>query len=391
MSGVVSRTIAAPGRDLGRRSVWDSVLDWSGSVRAIAVLRIAIGPITLLHLRPFLVVAVDGVSYDDHFWEPFIPWLPHVPDRLWFALLWVGAAAALLLTIGLWTRVAAITTFAVVAGNLLLSQTHFRHNRAFLVIVLGGIALLPAGRVLSIDAWRRRRRGATPLPDVAALWPLWLLRAQVSMVYLASGISKLVDPDWFGGLVLWDRVVRYQYVLDPTPLPGWAVDLLAERWLYYVVGPSAVLTELFIGVGLWFGLWFGRTRLAAVWVAIVFHILIDVSAAVEVFSYAAIAALAIWVTPSTRDRTVYVGGDTATSRAVTTLVRAGDWFGRFGVVRAGASDPVVTVVDRDGTVCTGAEAVRLLLGRFPLTFPVVAPVRALASRHRRRASATVAA
>ena len=93
-----------------------------------------------------------------------------------------------------------------------------------------------------------------------------------------------------------------------------------------------MFTELFIGIGLWFG----RTRLAAVWVAIVFHLLIEVSASVEVFSFVAIAALAIWVTPSTRDRIVRVGGDAATSRVVIALVRAGDWFGRFEVVRAGA-------------------------------------------------------
>ena len=386
-SDAVRPTRGAPVPGLDRRSPWDTVLDSSGSVRAIAVLRLAIGPITLLHLRPFLRDALDGVSYDDHFWEPFIPWMPHVSDRLWFALLWVGAAAAVFMTIGLWTRVATVTTFAVVAGNLLLSQTHFRHNRAFLMIVLGGVALLPAGRMLSIDAWWRRRRGRLARPDVAPLWPLWLLRAQVCGVYLASGISKLVDPDWFGGLVLWDRVVRYQHVLEPTPLPNWAVDLLTERWVYYIVGPAAVLTELFIGIGLWFA----RTRLAAVWVAISFHVLIEVSALVEVFSYAAIAALAIWVTPSTRDRTLYVGGDAATSRAVIVLVRAADWFGRCDVVRAGASDPVVTVVDRDGTVRTRGAAVGLLLSRLPLTFPVVAPVRILASRHGRHATAEVAA
>jgi hypothetical protein len=216
---------------------------------------------------------------------------------------------------------------------------------------------------------------------------LWLLRAQVCLVYLASGISKLVDPDWLGGLVLWDRVVRYQHVLEPTPLPGWAVDLLLERWMYYAIGPAAVLTELVIGVGLWFG----RTRLAAVWIAIAFHALIEISASVEVFSYAAIAALAIWVTPSTRDRIVRVGGDAATSRAVTVVVRAGDWFGRFDVVRSGVSEPALTVVDRDGTVHTRVAAVSLLLSRFPLTFPVAAPVWALASRHRRHARAMVAA
>ncbi len=299
---------------------------------------------------------------------------------MWFALLWAGAAAAVLMTIGLWTRAATAITFAAVATNLLLSQTHFRHNRAFLAILLGGLALLPAGRVLSVDAWRRRRRGLPVLPDDVGLWPLWLLRAQVSLVYLASGFSKLVDPDWFGGLVLWDRVVRYRHVLDPTPLPEWAIDVLTSRWLYYGVAPLAVLTELFIGIGLWFG----RTRLAAIWVALVFHLAIEVSASVEVFSYAAIAALAIWVTPSTRDRVVYVD-DSPAGRALSAVVRAGDWFARFRVEPAaasGRSGGAVTLVDRDGSTHVGGDAVRRVLSRLPLTFPFVAPLLAAASRRR---------
>ena len=186
----VSTAIVEPAEGRARRTRWDDVLDWSGSVRAIAVMRIAIGPITLLHLRPFLRDAAAGVSYDDHFWQPFVSWLPELPAGVWFALLWVGAVAAVLMTIGLWTRLATVTAFAVVAGNLLLSQTHFRHNRTFLVIVLGGLALLPAGRVLSVDAWRRRRAGRAAAPDVAPLWPLWLLRVQVCLVYLASGIEQ---------------------------------------------------------------------------------------------------------------------------------------------------------------------------------------------------------
>ena len=377
----MSRTLTRTVPDLERRGRWDQVLESAGSIRAIAVMRIAMGPIALLHLRPFLGDALDGVSYDDHFWEPLIPWLPHLPDRLWFAMLWVGAAAAVLMTVGLWTRAATVTLFAVVATNLLLSQTHFRHNRAFLVILLGALALLSAGRVLSIDAWWRRRRRLSALPDVAPLWPLWLVRAQVCGVYLASGISKLVDPDWFGGLVLWDRVVRYQHVLDPTPLPPWAIDILTSRWLHYVVGPAAVLTELFIGAGLWFA----RTRLAALWVAIAFHLMIEVSASVEVFSLAAIAALAIWVTPTTRDRTLLVGGESTSARSVIALVRAGDWFGRFRVERAGPAEAVLTLVDRDATVRTGTEAAALLLSRMPLTFPLAAPWWAvLSSRLRRR-------
>ena len=364
-----------------QRTSWDDVLDWSGSVRAVAVMRMAMGLITLLHLRPFLRDAAHGVSYTDHFWHPFIPWLPELPDRAWSALLWIGAAAAVLTTIGLWTRLATLTMFTVVAGNLLLSTTHFRHNRAFLVIVLGGLALLPTGRVLSIDAWRRRRTSGSARSDVVALWPLGLLRVQVCLVYLASGFSKLIDPDWVGGLVLWDRVVRYRHVLEPTPIPGWAVDLLVERPLYYVIAPAAVLTELFIGIGLLVH----RTRLLAVWVAVVFHLLIETTASIEIFSLAAIAALAIWVTPSTRDRVVRAGGDGASSAAVIMLVRAGDWFGRFRVERGGPAEPALLVVDRDGRMSTGGAAVGLVLSRFPLTFAAAAPMRFLT---RRRASMT---
>lgn len=373
MTEVLARPEQAASAGGGAGGAWARVIDWTGDARPVAVLRIALGPITLLHLRPFLEDARAGISYTDHFWHPFVPWFPELPDGVWFAMLWIGAAAAVLMTIGLWTRVATATAFAVVAVNLLLSTTHFRHNRTFLMILLGGVALMASGRVLSLDAWLARRRSGRAPSTTIPLWPLWMLRVQVPLVYLASGISKLVDPDWISGLVLWDRVVRYQHVLEPTPLPDWAVDVLTERWFHYLLGPAAVATELAIG----FGLWFARTRLAAVWLAIVFHVMIEISAAVEVFSLAALAALSIWVTPSTRDRLVRVGGTGRLSAALPAWLRAADWYGRFRVERAGPDEPLLTVVDRDGAVATGSAATTLVLSRIPITFPIAGPSRAL--------------
>ena len=112
------------------------------------------------------------------------------------------------MSLGLLTRVATATTFAIVAYNLFLSTTHFHNNRAYLLIVLGLLALAPCGRELSLDAWLRRRRGLPPLDPSAPAWPLWLLRFECAAVYGASGFSKLVDPDWFGGTVTWQRVTR---------------------------------------------------------------------------------------------------------------------------------------------------------------------------------------
>jgi hypothetical protein len=359
---VTSSTVDRTSSLVGSR--WAAPFERVGDLRAMAVLRILLGPITLLHLEPFLRDASAGLDYDDHFWQPYVGWAPSPSGELWRIVLWVGAGSAVLMTLGVLTRLSTTTTFLVVAGNLLLSETHFRHNRAFLALLLGGLALVPAGRALSLDAWWARVRGRPAPSVIAPIWPLLLLRTQVSLVYLTSGISKLVDPDWLSGVVLWDRAVRYQHVLDP--LPSWGVDLLTWRGLYWLVAPAAVLTELCLGVGLWFG----RTRLAAVWLAIAFHLSIEISARVEVFSYAAIAALVIWVTPVARDRVVRLRPDDAAPRLLATALRTLDWFGRFRTEPARQGDAAVTVIDRDGRAVTGRPAVRLILTRLPLTFPV---------------------
>ena len=54
-----------------------------------------------------------------------------------------------------------------------------------------------------------------------------------------------------------------------------------------------VLTEVFLAIGLWWRL----TRDLAVWVAVLFHLAIQLTARVEVFSYLAVAALVIWAVP----------------------------------------------------------------------------------------------
>ena len=363
----MTATVAPPARlDAEPRA---GLFERVGDVSALSVLRIVLGPIAIAHLWPFLQDARDGVLYDDHFWQPYIAGTPRLPGELWAPLLWVGVVSAALMTVGLLTRFATATTLVVVAGNLLLSGTHFRHNRAFLTILLLGLTLLPTGSTRSVDAWLRQRRGRPAASREAPLWPLVLLRVQVSLVYFSSGFSKLIDPDWVSGVVLWDRAVRYQG--DIHPAPGWFVDLVTWRPLFWLAAPIAIAIELFVAGGLWFP----RTRLVAIRVAIVFHLAIELSAKVEVFSLAAIAALIIWVTPSSRDRTIRVRGDTPLTRVVPTVLPWFDWLGRFRLEPARPDDPDLVVVDRDGTTLRGRAAGRLILERIPLTFPFAPLVR----------------
>jgi uncharacterized membrane protein YphA (DoxX/SURF4 family) len=365
---------------------FDDLLGRAVSMRALALLRVLAGPAVLVHLQPFLSDSLDGRTYQDGFYEPYASWYPEVPEAVYVGLLWLAAAAAVAMSLGLLTRLATATTFAIVAYNLFLSTTHFHNNRAYLVIVLGLLAVAPCGRELSLDAWIRRCRGLPALDPSAPAWPLWLLRFECAAIYGASGLSKLVDPDWFGGTVSWQRVVRAREQLETWPLPDWAVSALTDRGFHTGAAKLIVLTELFIALGLW---WRG-TRYAAVWVAVVFHLTIETSASVQVFSYLGIAVLVIWAVPSTRDRVLRVDATDARQRRLGAAVRGLDWLARFRVEPAEAGSRL-EVVDRDGTAIFGLPAAALTLSRLPLTAWFALPTLLLpAVRRARRAGRTPA-
>jgi vitamin K-dependent gamma-carboxylase len=365
---------------------FDDLLGRAVSMRALALLRVLVGPVVLLHLRPFLSGAWEGRTYRDAFYEPYAAWYPELPDAVYVGLLWVAAVAAAAMSLGLLTRLATATTFAIVAYNLLLSTTHFHNNRAYLVIVLGLLATAPCGRELSLDAWIRRSRGRPPLDLSAPAWPLWLLRFECAAVYGASGLSKLVDPDWFGGTVTWQRVVRARDQLEGWPLPDWVVSLLVDRGFHTGAAKLIVLTELFIAAGLW---WRG-TRYAVVWVAVIFHVSIELSAAVQVFSYLAIVVLVIWAVPSTRDRVLRLDPTSARGRRLRATVRALDWLARFRVEPAPPGSRL-EVVDSDGSSVCGTAAVALVLSRLPLTAWFTLPALLLPAVRRARRERTAIA
>jgi uncharacterized membrane protein YphA (DoxX/SURF4 family) len=358
MTAATARPVSVVGR-------FDELLGRPVSMRSLALLRVLAGPIVLLHLWPFLSDALDGRIYSDAFYEPYATWYPELPRAVYVGLLWLGAVAAVFMAAGVLTRLAAATTFAIVAYNLFLSTTHFHNNRAYLVIVLAVLAVAPCGRELSVDAWIRRRRGLPALDRRAPGWPLWLLRFECAAVYGASGMSKLLDPDWFGGTVPWMRVVAAR-----DDLPGWAVSVLTNRDFHTGAAKVIVLTELFIAGGLWWR----NTRYAAVWVAVIFHVSIQLSADVQIFSVLGIAVLVIWAVPSTRDRVVFV------DERWLDYVRVFDWLARFRVEVGSA----LTVTDRDGTVLRGRPALVLLLSRLPVTAWFALPALLLPSVRRAR-------
>ena len=358
---------------------FDELLGRPVSMRSLTLLRVLAGPAVLLSLWPFLSDALDGHIYSDSFYEPYAAWYPEVPRAVYVALLVLAAVAAVAMSLGFLTRLATATTFAIVAYNLFLSTTHFHNNRAYLVIVLGLLAVAPCGRELSMDAWLRRRRGLPALEPTAPAWPLWLLRFECSAIYGASGLSKLRDPDWFGGTVTWQRVSRARGDLQAWHFPDWAISAVTDRGFHTGAAKFIVLTELFIAIGLWSR----RTRYAAVWVAVIFHLTIEASASVQVFSLLGIAVLLVWAVPSTRDRVLRIDLSDGRRRRWAAVVRSLDWLARFRIEDAPAGSPP-EVVDRDGTRLRGGPAIAFTLSRLPLTAWFALPTLLLPAVRRAR-------
>jgi Vitamin K-dependent gamma-carboxylase len=377
----VNAAAHAPPLVRGLTAAFDDLLGRAVSMRALALLRVLAGPAVLLSLWPFLSAGLDGRIYRDAFYEPYAAWYPDVPRAVYVGLLLLAVAAAVAMSVGFLTRLATMTTLVIVSYNLFLSTTHFHNNRAYLVIVLGVLAVAPCGREVSLDAWIRRRRGRPAADRSAPAWPLWLLRFECAAIYGASGLSKLVDPDWFGGTVTWQRVVQARDQLDQWPLPDWAMSILTDRGFHTGAAKLIVLTELFIAAGLW---WRG-TRYAAVWVAVAFHVGIEASASVQVFSYLGIAVLVIWAVPSTRDRVLRIDPTAGRHQRWGAVVRRLDWLARFRVEPAPPGSRY-EVVDRDGTSICGAPAVAFTLSRLPLTAWFALPTLLLPAVRRARRS-----
>ena len=79
--------------------------------------------------------------------------------------------------------------------TILCDRFEYHHNRYALFLFSLLFSFAPSERSFSII-------GQADDPRHGPLWAQRLVQAQVSIIYLASGLAKLLDADWRGGVVL---------------------------------------------------------------------------------------------------------------------------------------------------------------------------------------------
>ena len=95
---------------------------------------------------------------------------------------------------GLLYRVASVGLFLAFTYVFLLDQTRYLNHFYVVSLLALLLAFMPAHRSFSLDA----RLGLVRRSEFVPAWSLFLLRAQVAIVYFYAGIAKL-DPDWLRG------------------------------------------------------------------------------------------------------------------------------------------------------------------------------------------------
>lgn len=164
----------------------------------------------------------------------------------------VGAASSAAVTLGRRPNLAAGLAAGAGVALMLAVPGVASHHFYLLVLLLGLCA--------AIDARPRRVRPSTDPRARVDGWPLVLLRCQLSIVYVATALSK-VNGDYLSGAMA-HGLVRSSVV--PLPLPD---DLL--RSSTFLGGASLVLLVVELGLGL--AVWSARLRPVVFAVALPLH------------------------------------------------------------------------------------------------------------------------
>ncbi len=346
-----------------------------GDTYVLGLVRALIGLFLFWHA---LVLGQD-LSQHGYFGDAFhLPILPEswvLPLRWYATLLAIRVILAVMVTVGHRARYALFFSALLSLYVMLCDRIQLHHNRFALACYAFLLAFTPCDRSFKITAPEETSASSR----VGPLWAQRLVQLQCCLVYLASGGAKLLDPDWRDGSVLGDRFFRYGYQADSYGVPANLIHLFQQPFTAGLLAKLAIATELFLA----FALLSKRTRIFALWWGTMFHLTIQVTSKVEIFTWLTLSIYALFATPDTLARRLSFDPDNPRAVFTARFVALLDWLARFDIqpwkpdqLKRGHA---LVITRRDGTHATGLAAFAMCTRCLPLLFPLWAPVAFVAS------------
>lgn len=202
----------------------------------------------------------------------------------WVVLL----VAAIALTVGWQSRIAAIVVFVLIMSFERRNPWVFNAGDMLLRIEAIMIALAPCGAALSVDQWRRS--GSFFSSRDCKLWALRLMQVQVTIIYLSTVVAKLRGETWQNGTSVLYSLRQVDMLVLQTP--EWLTNNLL---IMNVIAWGTLVIEAAIGVLVWNRRWRPWVLAAGV----MLHLGISMTLEVGLFS-AAIFVLYLAFVPSSR-------------------------------------------------------------------------------------------
>jgi hypothetical protein len=340
--------------------------DETGDTSALRAARVVLG-ILLFEAAFRAARELQSGYFGDAFHWPILP-EALVASRLEYtAIVLAQAAFAAMVILGFRARPALLASALLGTYVLLCDRVQFHNNRWALACYALLLSLTPCDQ-----------RG----PPEGPLWAARLAQLQVALIYLSSGGSKLIDPDWRTGRVILERFALYGSQAVDAGVPRAVVDRLSEPGSAQALAVFAIGTELLLVVGLWPR----RTRAFALWWGVWFHLTIEATSRVESFTWLTFAMYALFATPDLRARRIVYDASNAQKRALARAVARLDWLARFELQPESPASSDFVVVGRDGTRRTGLQALAAVARCTPLLFPLWIPIEVVSAFVRDRHS-----
>ena len=251
---------------------------------SLAVFRILFGAIMVWEVYRYFAndwIQRYWVEPSFHFTYQGFGWVDPLPGRGLEVLFAILGGLAACIALGLFYRVATALFFVGFTYTFLLEQARYL-NHFYLVCLLAFLlCLVPAHRVWSLDA----RLGSKHRPETVPTWSLWLLRAQIALVFVFAGVAKL-NADW----------------LNAEPLRMWLVErsdvpvlggFFTEAWAPWLFSYGGLLFDLLV---IPFLIW-PRTRPFAFLAAVGFHLTNQQLFTIGIFPFLALGTALLFFPP----------------------------------------------------------------------------------------------
>jgi hypothetical protein len=214
-----------------------------------------------------------------------LTWFPQ-SELAVYAVFGCAFVAAGALLVGFWTRWASIAVWACVVTlhhrnvYLLNSGDHLLRNLSFLMM------FAPACAALSLDRWRRIRRGveSAGVPLIVP-WAQRLLQLQVCILYFDSVLWKLAGIHWLDGTAAYYVIQLDEFKRFPVPA------FCATLWFSRIATWFALATEVAMATLVWVRPW----RRYVLCAGIALHLGLEYSMNIPLFQWVVLASYCLFL------------------------------------------------------------------------------------------------